>query len=928
MVGAGRGRKRRPAPSSDLIRGYEMKKPLGLGSLLLMTSALVAPSAVFAQTAPGAADAAAPDGQPAQDQTQEAPDVSVPGAQPEIVVVGRREANITKSAPQVVSILSSADITRTGEGDIAGALSRVTGLSVVGNGFVYVRGLGDRYSSALLNGSPLPSPEPLKRVVPLDLFPTNIIASSLVQKSYSVNFPGEFGGGVINLTTKAVPATPFLTIGGSVGGDTVTTAQHGYVYYGSRSDWTGYDNGARDIPPALQAFLDSGKRISDLTSIAQNTPALLAGPKGEQQVIAEQLINGRNSLIQRNKAIPINWSANLTGGKTFALSDAVDLGVIATAGYSNKWRTRDVIQQQGIGDLSQKFSDFRRVITEDHVIANGMLGLSLEFGGNKIRQTTLYIHDTLKQARFGMGRISESPGVDFQQQNTAWFERQLIDTQLVGEFKLSSDLSVDVRGSYANSKRNAPDEISFTYARSNVATDPYGAYFFDSLNVGRVAGNANIAFSKLNEDLRSAGTDVTYRIVPGVSVTLGYAFSDTKRTTDRRAFLFQGNGDIPQGVEMLRPDLLLEPAVINYYGVGLVDNEGGNPAFRATLQTHAGYAQLQAEIFHNLSLNAGVRYEKGTQTIDPIRVYSSFTSLPPATNIRRSYWLPAATLTLQLNPEMQFRVSGSKTIARPQFREQVFQTYYDPETNSLFRGNPQLVDSQLYNAEARYEWYFAREQRIAVAGFFKRIDHPIETYASFDGNTVFTSFANAPRADLYGGEIETQKYFNLSHLSDGPFWASRRAVVIANYTYTKSRVRVGATDPVAAYPLAVTLASQLFRDGSPLTGQSTHLANLEFGLEDQDHLSQQTILLSYASKRVTRRGPSGQPDIMEAPGLHLDFVARQGIRIAGVETELKLEVRNITGTRYQEYQQSGANRIYYNLYNVGRSATLGLSVNF
>ncbi|MEI9928170.1 MAG: hypothetical protein WDN44_11315 [Sphingomonas sp.] len=150
----------------------------------------------------------------------------------------------------------------------------------------------------------------------------------------------------------------------------------------------------------------------------------------------------------------------------------MNFGVIATAGYSNKWRTRDVIQQQGVGDLSQKFSDFRRVITEDRIVANGLLGLSLEYDGAKIRETTLYIRDTLKQARMGLGQISESPGVDFLQQNTAWFERQLIDTQLVGEFKLTPELSIDIRGAYANSKRNAPDEIGFTYSRSNAASDP------------------------------------------------------------------------------------------------------------------------------------------------------------------------------------------------------------------------------------------------------------------------------------------------------------------------------------------------------------------------------------------------------------------------------------------------------------------------
>jgi hypothetical protein len=149
-------------------------------------------------------DAAEPRQQPAA-RREPVIEVSAPGADApaDIVVRGRR--NIVRATPEVVSVLSSEDIARTGEGDIAGALQRVPGLSVVGNGFVYVRGLGDRYSLALLNGLALPSPEPLRRVVPLDIFPTSVIGSALVQKSYSVNYPGEFGGGVINLTTTAIP---------------------------------------------------------------------------------------------------------------------------------------------------------------------------------------------------------------------------------------------------------------------------------------------------------------------------------------------------------------------------------------------------------------------------------------------------------------------------------------------------------------------------------------------------------------------------------------------------------------------------------------------------------------------------------------------------------------------------------------------------
>ena len=151
---------------------------------LLFSTALIAPAAAFAQAAePQPAPAPAP--APAQPPEQEI-EVSAPGAEvsgPDIVIRGTRTPNNVRRTPQVISVLSSEDIARTGEGDIAGALQRITGLSVVGNGFVYVRGLGDRYSLALLNGSPLPSPEPLRRVVPLDIFPTSVVASALVQKS-------------------------------------------------------------------------------------------------------------------------------------------------------------------------------------------------------------------------------------------------------------------------------------------------------------------------------------------------------------------------------------------------------------------------------------------------------------------------------------------------------------------------------------------------------------------------------------------------------------------------------------------------------------------------------------------------------------------------------------------------------------------------
>ncbi|MET0239607.1 MAG: TonB-dependent receptor [Sphingobium sp.] len=896
-----------------------MATPLKFAGLLLLSSALTAPAAIAQTAGPvpaagGATDAGAPPANATAAEAEEnaVPEVSVPGG--DIVVLGRRGANIQKSAPAVVSVLSAADIARTGEGNIAGALSRVTGLSVVGNGFVYVRGLGDRYSLALLNGSPLPSPEPLKRVVPLDLFPTNIVSSSLVQKSYSANFPGEFGGGVINLTTSAVPKESFLTVTGGIGANSVTTARHGYVHYGNGADWTGFDNGSRDTPPALAAYWASGKSISEVDSTA----------------LAGQLVSPNISLIQHQGEIQPNFSASVSGGTAFEVGEDATLGLIATAGYSNKWTTRDARQQFSLSsDLSSLDSDFERVTTDNRIVVNALVGVGLEFGENKIRWTNLYIRDTLKNTRLGVGNRDQGL-TDIMVQDTAWYERQLIDTQLVGEYKLLDGLSLDLRGGFAKTQREVPNEFTAEYGRSNLSTDPYGNFYINRLN-NTNGGKALIRYSDLTEDLYSGSGDLSYRLFEGLTVSTGYAYSHTKRESTRREYAFIANlSGATEGVGLLRPDELFSTAVVNAFGIHLQDNEP-NPTFLAKLVNHAGYGKIGWQITPELLLDAGVRYETAKQSVRSIPVFNGQAVGAAPTALDNDYWLPAATITWQFRPDMQFRLNASKTIARPQFRELIFQQYFDPDTNRFYFGNPYLKDSQLFNAEARYEWYFARDQRLSVSGFFKRIDNPIESFIGLFNGTFATSFANAPKADLYGAEFETQKYFDLSQWSSAKFFEMRRLVTIANYTYTKSELKVAPGDQTLVFPASLASpATDYFQNGAPLTGQSDHLVNLQLGFEDTEKLSQQTIMMSYASKRATSRGirTTGQPDVFEYPGFNLDFVARQGIDLYGRQLDLKFEARNLTNRKYKETQSNGTNTIIYNRYTPGVTVSFSVSANF
>jgi len=917
-----------------------------LAGLLLLTTSLTFPVALHAQDAEPtdaqaeeqAGDPLAGDVQTTEEQAIEDPEISVPGG--EIVVTGRRNRNPERNSTQVLNVLTEADIARTGESDIAGALNRVTGLSVVGEGRVYVRGLGDRYSLALLNGLPLPSPEPLSRVVPLDIFPTSVVASSLVQKTYSANYPGEFGGGVINLTTKAVPLEDYFDISFSGSGDTETTFENGLTYFGSRWDTFGFDNGNRDIPSFLQQYFDSGLRLGDLPiNYSASNPTQLT-----QEAIAAQLLPTNLVTLQRRSRLPANFSANATGGLSIDLSDDMTFGIVATAGIRNTWRNRSVISQVGNTDLSALNEDYTTFVTDNKVLVNAMLGFGLEFGEHKVRWTNLYIRDTLKTARLQQGTnfTLGLDGFDVANQQTAWFERQLIDTQLVTELDFDA-LKVDLRAGYARTDREAPFNANIRYTRTNRADNPYGNFFVAYFNQESDTGVSTVAFEDLQEDLYFIGTDVSYELASGLDLTVGGTYNDTARASSNREFQPRIQADIsnpvlgplgPSTIPALglrRPGDIINGATIAGYEVSLTEVTDF-PAFDAALKVYAGYGQIRWLPTETITIDAGVRYEDAEQTValDQTIFNTPITNSIP-TNLNNNYFLPGGTVTWQATDKLQLRLAASKTIGRPQFRELVEQTYFDPESNRRYQGNPFLNDTELLNIEGRAEYYLTSKNRLTVAGFYKKLDNPIESFVfsqSGFGN-LLTSFANAPAADLYGAEVDLS--YGIDLYNAGGIFETKQILILANYTYSKSSLSVAAGDvtfhPLGGRQTGELAANQLFRDGAPLVGQSDHLANISLGIEDTEKVQQLTVLVNYASKRVVSRG-FNQPDVIENPGFTFDVVGRTDISLAGLALELSLEARNIFGRDHLEYQQLGSNRVEFNTYQVGTSFSVGLKAHF
>jgi len=870
-----------------------------LTGVLLATSALIAPGLAFAQSQPA--------GTPA---VEAAPQVQEETQLDEVVVLGRFIPTPNRESPEVAAFLTSEDLERTGDANVAQALTRVTGLSIVEGRFIYVRGLGERYSSALLNGSPLPSPEPLQRVVPLDLFPSEIRAGGTVQKSYSVSYPGELGGGVVDLQTVSAPSDPFFSMSASVSGNTESSGKDRLIYMGSRTDFTGFDDGTRDVPGPLDLAFSSGNRVGDNGNY---TAAQL-------RQIGQSLVNAPLRLLQR-ETTPANFGLKFAGG-TNSETGFGTLGVIVSAGYDNSWTGRQGVRQSGRIDAGALVvaNDYDFESNQNDIGLNFLGGLSLTTDTSSLKWTNLYIRNVTKEARSEAG-FDDLAGGTLRVDSTEWFERQLFSTQLAGEheFGAGGEWDFSWRAAYAMTSRDAPYETRFGYG-----VNPTGDF------IHNIDANS-ISFSELNDDVVSGGADVSYTLALSdqrdAVFSFGVAAYDNNRDSEQRTLRFVAPNGLSADQLESRVDYLFSDANIGpYLQIEEITGSNGAAAFEGQLTVKAAYAQIQAEFIPLVNLNLGVRYEDGEQSVVPRDLFGGSTGFLP-TEIKEQYVLPAGTVTWNFAEDMQLRLGASKTIGRPQFRELAPQQYTDPESDRTFIGNPYLVDTEILNLDARWEWYFARQQYLTAGVFYKDLDKPIESSVVDQGASISQTFLNAPNAVVMGFELEAKKYFEFA--SDMDFIANKRWLVQANYTFSDSQVNVGSGDTVTTQnSLGVAQPASFYVvDGSRLQGQSEHVANLQLGWEDDTARSQATLIANFVSERTSARGRPGEPDLIQEPGVSLDFVYRQDLEYAGRDYGIAIELRNLLGEQFLEYQELG-NRVIINGYDLGISGSVSLTARF
>ncbi len=901
-----------------------MKLTTARSGLFLAISALLAPAGALAQGASADPQSRESTSAPAATTATAAPMQAIQLDSVEVRGEYIPEPMLVNS--QVLSHVSKEDLDRQGDSTAADALTRVAGISLNQGKYVYVRGLNERYSSALLNNSPLPSPEPLKRVVPLDLFPTNVLQTIEVYKTYSVRMPGEFGGGVINLSTAAIPEEAFLDLKIGTGGHSETTFQPGLTHYGGGdSDLFGYDDGTRKMSAELKDAIATGNRI---------TPGL-EFTNDEVKRIARSFTNAPLNLLQATDSVSPDYNAEISAGDSYEVGDGARLGVVATAAIKNSWRTQLGVQQDGAVEdgVMTVQSDYDFLSTNNNATINGLFGTALAWGGHEVGLMTMYVHDTDKETRSTEG-YSLLTGDNVRDDTTHWFERELINTQLTGEHAFGEyrDLKVEWRAGHSRASRDAPFEKGFRYRE-----DSFGFWQHDASQAQNYT-----RFSQVNERVDNAGVDASWRlpVERNIIVNFGGAWSDTERDAVSREFRLLSLGNLPFYERYQRPDYLLSDYNISQGYLTLRETTGGTgaAAYDGSLETQAVYLEAESQLGGNVRGTIGVRYEDATQTVRPIDLFDEGRTLPTAAPLENDYFLPALSLTWNFSDNQQLRFGASQTIARPQFRELAPQQYLDLDSDRLVIGNPFLVDSELLNLDARYEWYFGPGEHFSAGVFYKNIEDPVEVVLNGrSGSNWQQSFINAPEATVLGLELDFRKYL------DNPFnrAGDSRFFLASNYTWSDSEVNV--EDGDVTFTLAGNgrpqSASELIVDGSRLQGQSEHLANLQFGIENPNTGSQATVLVGYASERINARGINGfdpatggivvvQPDYVQDPGAMVDLVLKKGFRMWDTDLTVGFEARNLLGEEYHEFQAFGGGRADVMRYDLGTSYQFEISASF
>lgn len=767
-----------------------------------------------------------------------------------------------RTATGIVNAITSEQINRSPDSDAAQAIQRVSGVTVQDGKYVVVRGLGERYTTTSLNGARMPSPEPEKKMVPLDLFPASLIEQITTSKTFTPDQPGDFSGAQVDIKTREFPTERRESFSTSLAYNTAATGQSLFLAPSTGSEWLGFGSGPRQLPGGL-------RDVRDFRNVWS---------------------------VENGNGTPSGSLGFAFGGNTPINSHR--FGYVVSGTYSNGQEIRENEVRalaQSLGDGTIEIDRFQGSTGRRSVLWGGVANFSTLFGSHtRIALNSTYNQSADNEARFELGTSENYGNLPLQVTRLRFIERSMRSNQLLGQHELTDRHRLDWSVTSSGVRRREPDRSEIVYA---VDTDPStGATLAPAWFASSPEGAVR-TFGDLGED--------SWELAGNYKFTLGDArrsylkLGALGRRTDRETenFVYSITAPLlPRAARELRPEEIFN----NNAGSDLFRiaplSQGGS--YTAQDRLLAGYGMIEWAFSDRLRAIAGARIEHSAVTVNAEpTVGAAIETTPTFTDV-----LPSFTLNFNPRESHNLRLSASQTLSRPEYRELAGIQYREVIGGDNVIGNPDLQRTLIRNLDMRYEVYPSAGEILSVGLFAKFFENPIErVYLGTSGTRVVT-FMNAEGARNYGIEVEARK--RLGFISE----ALLGVTAFTNVTLMKSQIEIGDENSGASR----------INDKRAMVGQSPYVVNAGFSYTSESGESSATLLYNVYGKRIVNAAEMPLPDVYEVPRHALDISLRVPLMNA---LSAKLDLKNVLDAEHQIVQGSTTRESY----NSGRIISAGFT---
>lgn len=697
---------------------------------------------------------------------------------------------IKMKSANVLDGVSATKLRRIGDSDAAAAMKRVTGVSVSGGKYVFVRGLGDRYTKTTLNGVDIPGLDPDRNTLQMDIFPTNVIDNLIVNKSFSADLPADFTGGLVDIATKAFPEEKTGAFSAGLEFNPNFHFNGDFLSYeGGATDWFGFDDGTRKNPITNPSIINNNSIVGGIGSeLGQEYRAALE--------------SFYPVMSAREKTNLMNLSLGLSMGNQFD-REKVKVGYNVALSYKNE---TEFYESAFDGKyILNNDRDITELINADYQegalgISNSLVallgGLALKTNTSKYRLNLLHLQNGVKTAGiFFRSKNNEGSGFDSGLQHNLEFNQRSLTNVLIDGKHLFQDAGWTIEW-----------KLSPTFSRMYDPDIRMTQYKIEDDGSFDIDGGENDKPARIWRNLDEINLTGLFHMTRDFQlftgrkarVKFGGAYTYKERDFLIEAFKFNISGVDYTG----EPDeLFYEENLWPYQGTdessGVLAEQNFIPnntnEFNSYVHVQSAYVKTEINPLNKLKATLGVRFENYQQYYNGYSTGSFTTdeSLSDEKVLNDQDFFPEVNLIYEIVPRMNARFSYSRTIARPSFKELSFAQIEDPISGTTFNGglwpsgnlwDGELVSTSIQNFDIRWETYFNGGQMVSVSGFYKTFENPIEIIL-YPGQSSFNlQPRNVGNGTVLGAETEFR--LNLGSLVD----ALRAWSISSNLTLITSKI--------------------------------------------------------------------------------------------------------------------------------------------